>query len=94
MKKVKQIKKNSLNLELHFLINCGIKIYPIGEIEFYRRSNSSKGSQNNFLIEINNNGKIKTFEKRIKSNEIDEALEKTIIFYYQKIKEDEKTNNK
>ena len=40
-------------------------------------------------IEVNNNGNITTYKKIISSKEIDEAINKTIRYYYDKLKENE-----
>lgn len=65
-----------VNKESHFIFHCGIKVYPI-----------SKGK--NWFIQVDNNGKIKTFEKAITQSEVNEAIAKTIKFYYQQIKSKE-----
>lgn len=54
------------------LLMEGIKIYPV-----YKFSR--------WFIEVDNNGKIKTFDKSIKQNEIPESIDKTILFYYNKL---------
>lgn len=65
--------------ESHFIYHCGIKVYPI-----------AKGK--NWYIQVDNNGKIKTFEKAISQSEVNEAIAKTIKFYYGLIKK--KANEK
>lgn len=57
----------------------GIKVYPV----------SKSGS---WFIEVDNNGKIYRFDKKVPAKELNEAISKTIIFYYNKLKE--KANEK
>lgn len=68
-----------------FISRHGIKIYPISENEFNRRRGIF-GNSKMWLIEINNNGKIKTFPKKINNSEIDDATWSTINYYYKLLK--------
>lgn len=68
-----------VNKESYFIFHCGIKVYPI-----------AKGK--NWFIQVDNNGKIKTFEKAITQSEVNDAIAKTIKFYYQQIKSKENEN--
>jgi hypothetical protein len=55
----------------------GVKIYPIY---------SNIYSSNCFLIQVNNNGKITTYEKKLRlSKEINDALQKTYVFIAKKL---------
>lgn len=60
----------------YILIKNGIKVYPVGY--------SGK-----FKIQVDNNGKLKTFNKLITQGEVNEAINKTIKYYYDKLKENE-----
>ena len=60
----------------YILIKNGIKVYPVGY--------SGK-----FKIQVDNNGKLKTFDKLITQVEVNEAINKTIKYYYDKLKENE-----
>jgi len=55
------------------VLKAGIKIYPVSE---------------NFkwFIEVNRKGKITRFEKRVDYKELNETLNKTIIYYFNKLK--------
>ena len=55
--------------KIYLLIKKGIFIYPII----------------GWFIEVNDNGNIKTFDKRIRDDEIQEAIAKTILYYYNKL---------
>ena len=60
--------------QIYFVIKSGIKVYPISKL----------GS---WLIEVDNNGKIQRFEKKVSQNDLNDAIAKTIIYYYNKLKE-------
>jgi hypothetical protein len=72
-KKSSSLQKTASPEQIYLVGKSGILIYPI-----------SKAS--NWYIQVNNNGVITTFEKKISSAEINEALAKTIIYYYNKLK--------
>jgi len=74
----------------HFLSKHGIIFYPISESEYKARNGFSSNSKM-WLIEVNNNGNIKTFSKKIQNSEIDDALWKTINYYYELLTEKSKT---
>jgi len=38
-----------------------------------------------WFVEVDNNGKIQRFPKKVPQNELNEALAKTVIFYYNKL---------
>lgn len=63
--------------QIHLVGKNGIKVYPI----------SKSGA---WFIEVDNNGKIYRFEKKVPQNELNESLAKTIIYYYNKLKETKK----
>lgn len=67
--------------KIHFVITSGIKIYPI-----YKNGK--------FHIQVDNNNRIKTFEKQLTQREINYALAKTIDFYYDQLKQKENGINK
>lgn len=59
--------------EIYFVIKRGIKIYPI--------------SKNGLIyIQVDNNGKLKTFEKSVNLNGINEAVALTVKYYYNLLK--------
>lgn len=60
--------------QIHFVGKSGIKVYPV----------SKSGA---WFIEVDNNGKIYRFEKKVPQNELNESIAKTVIFYYNKLKE-------
>ena len=74
--------KNKLNLsqktaspeQLYYVGKNGIKVYPVFRL----------GS---WSIEVDNNGRIFLFDKKVLHSSLNEALAKTIIFYYNKLKE-------
>lgn len=77
-----KVKKNvypypDVSTKNYILIKNGIKVYPIN-------------SNGKFKIEVENNGKITTFNKIIGQSEVNGAINKTISHYYQKLKENEK----
>lgn len=75
MKKKSNLLQKTVSPEqIYFVAKNGIKIYPV----------SKSGS---WFIEVDNNGKMYRFEKKVAQNELNEALAKTTIFYYNKLKE-------
>ena len=67
----------------------GILIYPISEFQYEsRRGNQDFNliKHQKWYIEVNNNGKKKTFPKKISASEIDDAIWKTINYYYKLLK--------
>jgi len=64
--------------QIYFVYKNGIKIYPV-----------NVGQK--MFIEVDNNGKIKRFDKELKQKEVNDALAKTIIYYCELL---EKTKNK
>ena len=79
---------------IHFVISNGYKIYPISEIElnYIRKSKPiySIPKPLKWFIEVNYNGTIKTFNKAILNSEITEALDKTIMHFYNELKNKKK----
>lgn len=59
----------------YFVFKHGIKIYPIYD-----------ETMKKFKIQVENNGKKTTFPKLITQKEINEALAKTVNYYYDKLK--------
>lgn len=60
--------------QIYFVHKNGIFVYPISKL----------GS---WFIEVNNNGRIHRFDKKVPNNDLNDAVAKTIIFYYNKLKE-------
>ena len=73
-KKSSSSQKTASGNQIYFVHKNGIKVYPV----------SISGS---WFIEVNNNGKTHRFDKKVSQDELNEALSKTIIFYYNKLKE-------
>jgi hypothetical protein len=73
-KKSSSSQKTANPEQIYLVAKNGIKVYPI----------SKSGS---WFIEVDNNGKIQRFSKKVSQNELNEALALTIIFYYNKLKE-------
>ena len=59
--------------QIYFVGKNGIKVYPV--------------FKDSWSIEVNNNGRIFRFDKKVLHSSVNEALAKTIIFYYNKLKE-------
>lgn len=80
MSKLRHSKKKSnlsvplINKEMSFCVANGIKVYPI----------FIKGK---WYIESDNNGKIKTFEKEVKNEDISYFMAQTYLFYFNKLKD-------
>lgn len=60
--------------QIYVVSKSGIKVYPISKLGFW-------------FVEVDNNGKIHRFNKKVSQNELNEAIANTIIFYYNKLKE-------
>ena len=60
--------------QISFVIKSGIKVYPISKL----------GS---WFIEVDNNGRLQRFDKKVSQNDLNDSIAKTIIFYYNKLKE-------
>lgn len=79
MSKLKPSKKKSslsvplINKEMSFCVSNGIKVYPVFK----------KGK---WYIESDNNGKIKTFDKEVKNEDISYYMAQTYLFYFNKLK--------
>lgn len=54
--------------ETRFLLKQGIRIYPVYDMSWF--------------IEVDNNGNLKRFDKRVATADINESIEKTVIYYY------------
>lgn len=72
-KKSNSSQKTASPEQIHFVAKNGIKIYPV----------SKSGA---WFIESDNNGKIYRFDKKVSQNDLNEALAKTTIFYFNKLK--------
>jgi hypothetical protein len=40
-------------------------------------------------VQVDNNGKIKTFDKPVSQNDLNDAIAKTIIYYYNELKKEQ-----
>ena len=63
--------------QIYLLHQHGIKVYPISKL----------GS---WFVEVNNNGKIHQFDKKVSQNDLNDSIAKTVIYYYNKLKETKK----
>ena len=73
-KKLSLSQKTASPEQIYFVGKSGIKVYPINV-------NSS------WYIQVDNNGILKTFSKSILQNEINDSVAKTVIYYYNLLKE-------
>ncbi|APZ82908.1 hypothetical protein [Flavobacterium phage FL-1] len=75
--------------KLAFVSKYGINIYPLPEAELYNRQGKSIYTANskNWYVEVDNNGRIKTFPKAVLASELQDAIWKTIIHYYNLLKD-------
>lgn len=86
-------KSSSINMDPHkgyIVMKHGILIYPISEFEYKNRRGVQDFScikYQRWYIEVNNNGKKKTFDKIIKANEVNDAIWSTINYYYKLLTE-------
>lgn len=70
-----------------FVLNQGIKVYPISIL------NHDTGNFDSY-IQVDDNGKIITYDKIVKRDELGDKIAQTIKFYYNKLKaKDEKKDN-
>lgn len=68
--------------QFSFVINSGIKVYPISyfdedELRLKR------------FIQVDNNGKITTYNKEVPQRELNDAVAKTIIHFYKQLTKDQ-----
>jgi len=61
--------------QFHLVLSSGIKVYPI--------SRNFK-----WYVQIDNNGKIKTYNKQVPQSELNDAIAKTIIHLYNQLTKD------
>lgn len=73
-KKSSSLQKTASPEQIYFVSKNGIKVYPISKSGVW-------------FVEVDNNGKIQRFPKKVLQNELNEALALTIIFYYNKLKD-------
>lgn len=64
----------------YYIFARGVKVYPI-----YKNGK--------FQIQVDNNNRLRTFEKQLSQKEINEAIAKTVNYYYDKLKEEEFKNS-
>jgi len=83
-------KKQASPEQIYFVIKNNILVYPISEFTFLSR----KGKENfgvikyqRWYIEVNNNGKIQVFDKKVDKDDLNESIALTIIYFYNKLKE-------
>ena len=83
---MKQPKKKSSSCQskttaqqFSFLLDNGVKVYPVTVI-----------SKVGWFIQVSIHGKKKTFSKALKQDEIQEAIDKTLLHYYDKLKKEVK----
>lgn len=61
--------------QFQFLLQNEVKVYAI-----------SKKDSKKWLIQVSVYGKLKTFSKELMADDIQEAIDKTMLFYYDKLK--------
>ena len=93
-KKLSSSQKMASPEQIYFTIKSGIKVYPLSEFDYLEKKRSQSEKINydiiqdeKWYIEVNNNGEILTFKKKVSQNELNDAIAKTIIYYYNKLKE-------
>ena len=64
--------------QFHLVLSSGIKVYPVS---FY---NASKNKTTRH-IQVDNNGKITTYNKEVPQRELNDAIAKTIIHLYNQL---------
>lgn len=62
-----------------FVLNQGIKVYPISIL------NTDTGNFDCY-IQVDDNGKITTYDKIVKREELSDKVAQTIIYFYNKLK--------
>lgn len=79
---MKQPKKKSSSYQnkltsdqFNFLLKNEVKVYPVSDIK-----------KVGWFIEVSIHGKLKRFIKPVKQQEIQEAIDKTQLYYYDKLK--------
>jgi len=74
LKKKSSLRHGKLSgCETHFLNKHNVIVYPVSILS-------------SWYIEVNNNGVIKRFEKKVSAAELNVAIEKTIMYYYKLLK--------
>lgn len=63
--------------QFQLVLSSGIKVYPV----FINHKT---------YIQVDNNGKIKTYDKPISQSEINDAIAKTIIHFYNQLNQNKK----
>ena len=66
--------------QLHLVISSGIKVYPISE--------EVEPQKFKHYIQVDNNGKITTYNKIVPQTELNDAIAKTIIHLYNQLIKD------
>lgn len=76
--------------QIYFVVKSGIKIKTVSEFHYLQRKGITDYSIIKFqrwYIEVDNNGTVTFYNKRISSTELNEAIAKTIVYFYNKLKE-------
>ena len=71
--------RSPTNEEFTFVLNSGIKVYPISIL------NNDTGNFDSY-IQVDDNGKIITYDKVVKREELSNKIAQTIIYFYNKLK--------
>ena len=80
LKKKSSFYQNKLTPEqFKLLLQNEVKVYPVTLI-----------SRVGWYIEVSIHGKIKRYEKQLKQDEIQEAIDKTQLYYFDKLKNPKK----
>lgn len=76
--------------QIYFVHKNGIFVYPISEFELTKRKGRADYNVTQYkrwYIEADNNGNKTVFKKRISTDDLNDSIAKTIIYYYNKLKE-------
>ena len=88
MKKKHEVHKHYA--KLYFIHKHGIKVYPVSEFEKKARSGINDFfciKNNQWYIEVNNNGVRKMYSKMIKGADINDAIWGVVNLYYKNLNE-------
>lgn len=90
-KKLTSVKNNNNDPQKFlYVFKHGIIVYPISEFEYKSRGGFKHYNcikNNLWYIEVNNNGIITTYQKKIKSSEIDNAIFGVVNHFYKLLTE-------
>jgi len=68
--------------QFHLVLSSGIKVYPVSYYDEEKKTTTRH-------VQVDNNGKIKTFNKPVSPNDLNDAIAKTIIYYFNELKKEQ-----